>query len=82
MIQTGCHWRLTNFKGWAGFRKAGKGTTQHNGKRNKRPLMHNYQMGRIAEGQKKRMEDAFNYFSLHGRKEIKHEVMRSLFFNL
>lgn len=39
--------------------------------------MHNYQMDRI-EGQKKKMEDAFNYFSLHGWKEIKHEMMRSL----
>lgn len=73
---------LNSFKEWAGFRKAGEGTTQPNEKGNKRPLMHNYQMDRMAEGQKKKIEDAFNYFSLHGWKEIKHEVMRSLSSNL
>jgi hypothetical protein len=48
----------------------------------KRPLTHNYQVSRIAEGQKERIEDNFNFFLLHGwlvlsLSAMKHEVKAS-----
>lgn len=74
----------------AGFRQAGRRVMEPHSltqKTHERPLIRNCQMDRIAEGQKKKIEDAFSSFSSHGwmvlsLSEIKQEVMQSLSSNL